>query len=150
MTEDWDHYLCALGEDLASVYLDLGKSEIGPIHSLPHLFIISVSMLRAKDNGMSSDAEFNDLCKMEDDFTALIAGKETSYVGRLTTQGRRIFYFYTADPVHLEAGMTSMMTRHASYQFEASSRPDPNWGAYYDFLYPRPEDYQRMMNRRLN
>lgn len=42
------------------------------------------------------------------------------------------------------------MERHSSYAFEVTDRPDPEWSTYFDFLYPRQADYQRMMNRRLN
>jgi hypothetical protein len=150
MAQDWDHYLCALGDDLASIYLDLAKAEVAPLRSQPHSTMVSVAMLRAQENGMSSDDEFDDLIALEDDLVARAAAIGSAYVGRLTTRGRRIFYLYSSDPGMVEAAVMDVMGRHTSYALEASHRPDPEWSTYFDFLYPNPANYQLMMNRRLN
>ena len=99
---------------------------------------------------MSSDEEFTDLMALEDDLAKRNQGRQGVYVGRLTTRGRRIFYFYTDDPETLEAELTTTLGRHPAYRFHVSGRPDPEWSTYFDFLYPGAEDYQRMMKRRLN
>jgi hypothetical protein len=67
MERNWDHYLCALGDDLASIYLDLAWVKAAPVPSHQHSTIVSVAMLRAQENGMSSDEEFDDLVALEDD-----------------------------------------------------------------------------------
>lgn len=150
MARDWDHYLFAIGEDLASIYLDLEAAKTGPMPSHQHSSMISVSMLRAQDNGMSSDEEFEDLIALEDDLDAQVREGGAHYVGRVTTRGRRIFYFYTAEPEAIEAAASSVMERHPAYQYQVGSRPDPDWSTYFDFLYPRPADHERMMKRRLS
>lgn len=150
MAQDWDHYLCALGDDLASIYLDLAKAKVAPVRSQPHSTMVSVAMLRAQQNGMSSDDEFDDLIALEDDLVARADAIGATYVGRLTTRGRRIFYLYSSDPGEVEAAVMDVMGRHSSYALEATNRPDSEWSTYFDFLYPREADYRRMMNRRLN
>jgi hypothetical protein len=150
MAKDWDHYLCALGDDPASIYLDLAQAKIAPIGSHPHSTMVSIAMLRAQENGMSSDGEFNDLVALEDDLAARAEAIGASYVGRLTTRGRRIFYLYSSNAAGVEAAMMDVMGRHSSYAVEVTDRPDPEWSTYFNFLYPSPADYQRMMSRRLN
>ena len=150
MAQDWDPYLCALGDDLASIYLNLAQAKVAPVRSQPHSTMVSVAMLRAQENGMSSDDEFDDLIALEDDLVARADAIGATYVGRLTTRGRRIFYLYSTDPAEVEAAVMDVMGRHSSYALEVTNRPDPEWSTYFDFLYPREADYRRMMNRRLN
>lgn len=70
MAQDWDHYLCALGDDLASIYLDLAQAKVEPVGSHQHSTMVSVTMLHPQENGMSSDDEFDDLVALEDDLAA--------------------------------------------------------------------------------
>ena len=149
MARDWGHYLCSLGDDLASIYLDLAQVKVAPIVTCRHSTMVSVAMLRAQENGMSSDDEFDDLVALEDELEARAQAIGAIYVGRLTTRGRRIFYFYSPDPADVEAAVT-VIGRHSPHILEVAGRPDPEWSTYFDFLYPREADYQRMMNRRLN
>lgn len=148
--EDWDHYLCALGDDLASIYLDLAQAKVAPVRSHRHSTMVSVEMLRALENGMSSDDEFNDLVSLEDNLAARAHAIGASYVGRVTTRGRRIFYFYSSDSAEVEAAVVDVMRRHSPYLLEVTGRPDPEWSTYFDFLYPSAANYQHMINRRLN
>jgi hypothetical protein len=150
LARDWDHYLCALGDDLASIYLDLAQAEVAPVKTCPHSTMVSVAMLRAQENGMSSDDEFDDLVALEDDICARAHAIGAIYVGRVTTRGRRIFYFYSSDPADVEVSVTEAIATHSPYVADVADRADPEWSTYFDFLYPREADYQRMMNRRLN
>ena len=150
MAQDWDHYLTALGDDLASIYLDLAKAKVAPGHSQPHSTMVSVPMLRAQENGMSSDDEFDDLIALEDDLVARADAIGATYVGRLTTRGRRVFYLYSSTPKEVESAVRDVMGRHPSYVVAVTDGPDPEWSTYFDFLYPGAADYQRVINRRLN
>ena len=150
MAQDWDHYLCAVGDDLASIYLNLAQAKVAPVRSQPHSTMVSVAMLRPQENGMSSDDEFDDLIALEDDLVATADACGGTYIGRLTTRGRRIFYLYSSDPAEVEAAVRGVMGRHATYVVEVSDRPDSEWSTYFDFLYPSAANYQLMMNRRLN
>jgi hypothetical protein len=150
VTRNWDHYLCALGDDLASIYLDLGQAKVAPVPSHQHSTMVSVTMLRAQENGMSSDDEFDDLVALEDDLEAQAHAIGAVYVGRLTTRGRRIFYLYSPTPSNVGAAVMEVMERHRPYVLEVTDRADPEWSTYFDFLYPGEADYHHMMNRRLN
>lgn len=150
LSKDWDHHLFRLGEDLASAYLDLGIADAAPVAELSHCVRISVALTQPAENGMSTDEEFDDLIALEDDLVARPHGDNAIYVGRLTTRGSRIFYFYATDAELLARNASAAMQRHPAYRHEISGRADPSWSAYFDLLYPSPETYQRMQNRRLN
>ena len=150
LSKDWDHHLFRLGEDLASAYLDLGIADAAPVAGHSHCVRISVALTQPAENGMSTDEEFDDLIALEDDLVARLHGDNAIYVGRLTTRGSRIFYLYATDAELLARNASEAMQRHPAYRHEISGRADPNWSTYFDLLYPSPETYQRMQNRRLN
>jgi hypothetical protein len=150
LSKDWDHYLFKLGNDLASIYLDLGIAAAAPLVEHGHSVRISVALLRPGENGMSTDEEFEDLIALEDGLVAHLHDDNAIYVGRLTTRGSRVFYFYAADAGLLTRNASTAMEQHPDYQYQIGHQPDPEWSAYFDFLYPSPEVYQRIQNRRVN
>lgn len=150
LSKDWDHYLFKLGEDLASIYLDLGIAAAAPVADHAHSVRISVALTEPAENGMSTDAEFEALTALEDDLVSRVHGENAIYVGRLTTRGTRVFYLYAADADLLTRDVAAAIQRHPNYQPQIGSQPDPDWSTYFEFLYPSPEIYQRIQNRRLN
>ncbi|GJD97707.1 DUF695 domain-containing protein [Methylobacterium iners] len=150
MEDDWDHYLCRLGEDQASIYLDLSIAAKAPVATHSHSVVVSVPMLRPREDGMSSEEEFEDLIALENHLIVRPHADEAMYVGRLTARGSRVFYFYTADPGSLARDVKAAMEEHPAYQYQINSHADPEWSAYLRFLYPSPGDHQRMKIRRLN
>lgn len=150
MSKDWDYYLFKLGEDLASVYLDLGIVAAAPVVEHRNSVRISVALTQPADNGLSTDEEFEDLIRLEDDLIAQLDGENAIYVGRLTTRGSRVFYLYATDINLLTVDALAAIERHSAYRPQISSQADPEWSTYFDFLYPSPEAYQHIQNRRLN
>lgn len=150
LSKDWDHYLFKLGDDLASVYLDLGIAAAAPVAEHAHSVRISVALRQPAENGMSTDGEFEDLIALEDDLVSRVHGENAIYVGRLTTRGTRVFYLYAADADLLTRDVSAAIQRHPAYQARIGSQTDPEWSTYFDFLYPSLETYQRIQNRRLN
>ena len=150
MEHHWDHYLCKMGDDLASIYLDLGLVDGAPLAGYPHHIAMTVPMAKPAENGMSTDEEFADLIALEDGLVAGIDADNSVYAGRLTTRGSRVFYFYATDPDMLARDISDAMERHPEYAYEISNRPDPDWEFYFKCLYPSAEVHQRMQNRRLN
>ena len=90
------------------------------------------------------------LAAIEDELAgALQAGGAAIYAGRCTTSGSRDFYFYTDAPSACADRAAGVMADHAAYQYALGHRPDPAWTVYFDFLYPGPQDLQRIFNRRV-
>ena len=150
LSKDWDHYLFKLGDDLASVYLDLGIAAAAPLKEHTNSVRISVALTQPAENGMSTDAEFEDLIALEDDLVVRLHGENALYVGRLTTRGSRVFYLYAADANSITRHASAAMERHPAYQYQIASQPDAEWSTYFDFLYPSAEIYQGIQNRQLN
>jgi uncharacterized protein (TIGR01619 family) len=150
MSDHWDFYPLLVDSEPASIYLDLGIAQSAPIKGLADMAYIRVIMREPRPDGLSSQAEFDDLIQVEDSLSEHFGeSHDTIYVGRNTSSGNRDFYFYTSNPVAFKALACEAMLKHPSYQYEVGGRPDPEWDVYFGFLYPSPDDLQRMSNRRV-
>lgn len=150
MSEDWDFYPLLVDGEPASIYLDLGLAAEAPIVGQPYLSYLRVYMREPRPDGLSSQDEFDSLIAIEDSLqSSLGSSQEMTYVGRNTSSGNRDFYFYSAQPDALEVLIRNAMADHSDYSFKVGQRHDPSWDVYLRFLHPRPEDLQRIMNRRV-
>ena len=67
-------------------------------------------------------------------------------MGRNTSGGHRDFYFYPGN-IEIEALLKAAMANWPDYVFQTGARSDPEWSTYWRFLYPSPEDLERIGNR---
>ena len=150
MGDRWDFYLCKLNDLAASIYLNLALAETAPDKEKPNLLWLWVEMKWPSDDGLSSNSEFDTLCEIEDQITEAVKSRfDAAYCGRITTDGRREFYFYAASPLRLEQAVEEALAKFKGYEFECGSKPDPEWKQYFDVLYPSEETRQCMENRRV-
>lgn len=103
-----------------------------------------------RDNGMPADSEFPALSAMEDRLTSSMAEAfDAVFCGRITTAGRREFYFYASRSGNAEDVVKDALRDFREYEFECGSKPDPAWTQYLDVLFPSAEDQQSMKNRKV-
>lgn len=144
---NWNFYALRVDDNPASNCVDLGVAASAPISGYDTLSYISVEMNDPREDGLSSSGEMEALGAMEDNLLALVRGSSNLiYVGRSTHNGMRDFYLYTKEDV-VETVAKRLIEAFPSYRMAFGSRPDPDWGVYWRFLYPSPDDFQRMGNR---
>lgn len=150
MSSDWDFYLCRVDDEPASIYVDLGIRNDVSRSDRPHMAYVRLFMRAPRPDGLSSQEEFDELVRLEDQVTAaLVAETAATYVGRNTSGGCRDFYFYLADPSNWTQRVSAALADFPEYKYEAGSRLDREWTSYFKFLYPSPEDMERIQNRRV-
>ena len=150
MSEDWDFYQLLVDSEPASIYLDLGLAGTAPVNSQPHMSYVRVFMRQPREDGLSSQEEFETLVELEEALTEAVSRNgATTFAGRNTSSGNRDFYFYTADPAAFGESAESAMTGYPDYRFEIGTRLDPEWKVYFDFLHPSADDLERISNRRV-
>ncbi|WP_186417100.1 DUF695 domain-containing protein [Bosea sp. CS1GBMeth4] len=150
MSDNWDFYPLLVDSRPASIYVDLGLAGTAPVRTQPHMGYVRVSMRQPREDGLSSSEEFEALIKLEDALIDRVAATGvTTYCGRNTSSGYRDFYFYTSDPTAFSASAEEAMADQPEYEFRTGARLDPDWDAYFKFLYPTTDDMQRIMNRRV-
>jgi uncharacterized protein (TIGR01619 family) len=146
----WDFYICDVNDVVASIYLNLGLRDAAPERERPNLLWVWVEMKWPGEDGLSSNSEFDKLCEIEDQMTETMKSRfEAAYCGRITTDGRREFYYYAAGAQGLEQVVEEALAKFKGHEFECGSKPDPEWTQYLDVLYPSEETRQSMENRRV-
>lgn len=148
MTDDWDFYFCRVEDRPASIFLDLGVAAKAPIESFPVMGYVRVRMRAPREDGLSSQDEFEALTTLEQALEKLQLDGAVAYVGRNTSDGYRDFYFYLGTADHWHHRAADVMHAFPEYEFESGTRNDPDWTTYFDFLYPSEEDRERIQNRR--
>lgn len=148
--EDWDFYFSNVDDILGSFYVDLGLAKIAPLADKPNLVWISVNMNNPREDGLSSNEEFDTLSAIEDRLQEFITGKHNSiYAGRLTTDSRRDFYFYMGDTTLYDKTISESMVAFPAYSFDLGIKEDNQWKQYFNFMYPNPRQFQSIQNRKV-
>jgi uncharacterized protein DUF695/regulator of ribonuclease activity B len=150
MSDDWDFFSLRVDDEAASIFVDLGIRGLAPVGTHPLMGYLRVAMHRPREDGLSSQEEFDDLIALEDRVTAGIAQNGTAiYVGRNTSGGNRDFFFYAADAARFENATRAAMLEFPAYKYETGVSEDRDWRTYFDFLHPSDADLQRIKNRRV-
>jgi uncharacterized protein (TIGR01619 family) len=148
--QEWDFYFSNVDDIIGSFYLDLGLTHVAPIENKPNLVWISLQMNNPREDGLSSGEEFELLTAIEDRLQELVPLKHnTIYVGRLTTDGRRDFYFYMGDTTFYDKTISEVMVAFPTYSYDFGIKQDPQWEQYFNFMYPNPRQLQSILNRRV-
>ena len=150
MSDAWDFYFAKVNGELASLFVDLGIRDRVPDQQRPWLLWVWVKLNKPRDDGLSSEEEAPRLFEIED---ALPKGvRETTgaeFVGRITTAGRREFYFYGPRPDGFREAVTNVFENFPEYSFQLGKKEDPAWSQYLDVLYPSPRMRQQIDNHRV-
>lgn len=145
---NWKSYFCNVDDKLASVALDLSLQPDAPVAGKQWLLWIWVYMRSPRPDGLSDNSEFENLCAIEDELAKQLSERhEALEAGRITTEGRREFYFYGEHPKDFSKSVRAAMSRFKEYRFDLGSEEDPTWNQYLNVLYPSDEDMQRILNR---
>ena len=149
--EDWDSYLSNVDGKVGSIMVDLGFHTIAPMTDKPNVLWVTIKMNNPDSkNGLSSKDETDALWKIEDALTAKLVGiDKMAYVGRLTSDERRQFYFYLYDTSVYNRAVSNIMSSFPAYKFECGTKADKSWDGYLNFLYPSPKQMQINRNTKV-
>lgn len=148
--EEWDFYFSNVDDIIGSFYVDLGLVRVAPLIDKPNLVWVSVNMNNPREDGLSSNEEFDTLSAVEDRLKDFMVSKHKStYVGRLTSDGSRDFYFYMGDTTLYEKTISESMVAFPNYIFDFGIKEDKKWEQYFNFIYPNPRQFQSIQNRRV-
>jgi uncharacterized protein (TIGR01619 family) len=147
MAENWKPYLCNVNDKIASIFVNLGLRSEVPITSKPWLLWTWVSFQAPRADGLSDGKEAPTLFKIEDALDAYVSHACRAIpCGRITTEGRREFYFYGETEDGFHQAVSAALKSFDGYKFEIGSQKDSEWEQYLNVLYPSPEDLQRIAN----
>lgn len=149
MTDNWDFYALRVDGEPASIFVDLGIQSEAPMDSHPHLAYVRLHMNKPRQDGLSSQEEFDALINIEKAIEAHLCGSAVGYVGRNTSGGCRDFYFYASSGDGWKSRVDRVLSVFEGYKYETGTREDAGWSTYLNFLLPDKVDRQRIENRRV-
>jgi len=148
MTDQWDFYFCTVNDSLASIFLNMGLREQAPLPAKPWLLWVWIYFRSPREDGLSNSDEAPTLHQIENALASALSETCGAILGgRITTEGRREFYFYGETCDGFEITAKNCLAAFPEYRFDLQSEQDPEWKQYFDALYPSPRDMQRMANR---
>lgn len=145
--ENWNFYQAHINEQIASIYLDFSFADKAPDPCRPKLAWYWIKMNHPRTDGLSSDEDFDRLNAHEDDLVIYLSGSRTEYVGRITTQGRREFYFYIPEETSVKDFFRGFVGEEPKFLYQVGEKADPNWNHYLDVLYPGPNGLVQIERR---
>lgn len=146
--EQWDFYFGNVDDKPGSFYLDMGLCKIAPVKNMPHFIYVSLKMNDPREDGLTSNREYDALIQIEEVLVdALKENHDIIYVGRLTSDGTRDFYFYSSETSFVEKTISDALVRFPRYQYDYELKDDKEWSYYFDFLYPDAMQFQSIINR---
>jgi len=115
--------------------------------SKPWLLWTWVYFQAPRSDGLSDSKEAPTLYKIEDALEVSV-GRACQAIpcGRITTEGRREFYFYGEAKNGFRQAVEVALRDFAGYRYDIGCREDSDWVQYLNVLYPSPEDLQRIAN----
>lgn len=148
MSDNWNTYFTIIDDKPASILLDLEPWENGANEALVRLYRLSVTLNEPNEDGLTSDKETTVLYAIEDSIHDSL-DNNYMFVGRITTDGKRDFFYYT-DSVNgseLEC-VTDEILGNYKYNINLMDEQKPR-AFYHECLYPNLSDWHRMGNRQL-
>ncbi|GAA4461698.1 DUF695 domain-containing protein [Nemorincola caseinilytica] len=138
--ENWDVYMSLVNSKPGSIMVDMGLVDKAPDKLLPYLVVTGP---RAATNctdkrGLPSATDIDDMEKVLD-LTGSILSSVTAkrLAGTLTCNCERLNYYYVRDTAGVRNALARMYTRHfGDRPYTVRIKPDPEWTAYRNFLYP--------------
>lgn len=150
MSDHWGSYLTRIENDLASVLLDLDVGSELEALSTPYLILVKITLKSPNADGLSSDEEFDELCVVDDVVEDVCQQHQPCFeVGRITSNGERIFFVYVDSQARAEEFKKDLMQKGGKYEFRIAIRSEPDCAGYFEYLYPSPEEMQSIQNQRL-
>lgn len=148
MSDNWNTYFTYIDNKPASFMLDLEPWKNGENEMLVHLYRLSIILNDPNENGLSNNKEAEVLYAIEDAIHESLDNNYV-YVGRITTDGRRDFFYYTAsadgDELKLNAAQILENYKYSINQIEEQKPRD----FYHQNLYPNKSNWHRMVNRQV-
>jgi len=147
MDDNWKTYLCNVNGKLASIVVNLGLRKAVPVASKPWLLWTWVYFQSPRTDGLSDNKEAPTLYKIEDALILCVSRAcQAILCGRITTEGRREFYFHGETKSGFHHAVKAALTGFEGYRYDAGQQEDSPWEQYLNVLYPSSENLQRIAN----
>ncbi len=154
--DNFDFYPRPIDGKPASVFVDLAWREHIPDDpdsvdpARPTLLIIQVALQHPSPDGLPTQQEFQHLAMIEDTLVGPLEQLlDAVYVGRITTDGRRDFFFYAPSDEGFDEAVTRLRSAFGSSPARIGRALDPTWRFYRETLFPDADGLRHIADRKI-
>ncbi|UPT65343.1 MAG: DUF695 domain-containing protein [Sphingobacteriales bacterium JAD_PAG50586_3] len=147
----WDVYIADYDGKPGSTVLNMSINDRAPIKTMPFLVVTGLNPKETDDMGFPTKDQYEVQYPFTDSLDVLVDRLVTSeMVGIFTSDGERIHYIYVQDTINLRNALTHFYkAKYPTYTYYLNVRPDVEWKAYLDFLYPNEFTKEYMGNEKV-
>jgi hypothetical protein len=149
MEDIWHMFPAQMGDHRAFITYNHGYSEIAKNDHRNFLLVVRVKFKNPKSNGMPTDEEFPALSDIDEKLEESLTKKGAVYVGRITVDGYRYFYFYLDFPKEIASEAVSIVSTGTSYKLQSVYREDSAKDTYWKDIYPNSDSWQVIQDMRV-
>lgn len=148
--EDWAVFLREEAAGPSVITADLGWARVAPLPYHNKLLVLSVLAEGELPSGFPTEREIGIANRLQDQLIrALEKPGQGIFVGSSTSFGRKTFFFYLNDSRDPERITGQVLAGFRSRKVEQEVRKDPQWGAYFNILFPSSGEMQEIRNERV-
>jgi hypothetical protein len=150
MDEDvWHTFPAQMGEHRAFISFNESFAKIADKDARNILLKVRVSIKSPAPNGMPTNNEFPALREVDEKIEGAFVSNGGVYVGRLTVDGGRHFFYYVAFPERIAAESVKVVSEQTGYELKYAYEEDPEKKGYWNDLYPTQDDWQVLKDLRV-
>lgn len=148
---NWDAYIAIYENGEGSTTLNMDLKKDAPKAELPYILITGVTFSNCTEKGFPEKEEFNKLYEVSDEVETIISKlTKMELAGTFTYQCERLNYYYINDTTQIRSKLTALYkNKFSNYKHYINIKPDKNWEAYLNFLYPNEEIQESMSNQKV-
>jgi regulator of RNase E activity RraB len=143
--QEWIAYLAGRNGRIVSVRVNGAFRQEHP-SGLGSLVCLKLALHSPREDGLAKPEESQRLSEIDRRLEEAAGHAGSAFVGRLTADGIRTYFFYTADAALMESVSGKALAAFPDYESQWERQEDAAWTVYRDTLLPTPAEYQRSKN----
>lgn len=149
MSKHWINFPCTIGQTRSWISFDYGIRD--EIKALPfaNCIMFKIDFSSPTNEGFLQNDEAPQVAKVEDDLIDRIDKQGGIFVGHITKNGERIFYFYSNANEQMAELIANKATSITTYQVYSDCIVDEERSTYLNELYPSQDDWQVIKDIRI-
>jgi len=149
MSDHWEMFPCQMGDHAAWISYDHGiRKELDNL-SFANCARFAITLRQPDDRGLPVGDEFGWLNAVEDKLVEEIPERVGIHIGRVTTNGKRFFFFLTSLDEAAIANIAETLASLNQYEIEYVHKSDTERSCYWDDLFPTDNDWQVIQDIRV-
>lgn len=142
MLDIWYTFPATMGEDQAWISYNHAYGEVADSDPRRNVLRIKLPFKNPTKQGMPTNEEYTQLSKIDETLDTKFTESGGIYVGRVTVDGHRFFYFYLNIEEQKAAEIIAKVTTETSYKMQYVYEEDTDKKFYWEQLYPTDDDWQ--------